>query len=251
MTKITCLFKYCKLRKYRELKSKYSDSLLDYKRLQDRFDSLEFYSRSNPNSSTFHSFSRTAETSTAPLPRARTPAPLTTSSSTSTLPRTSARLPSSSSYSSNGTGGLGLSSSRQSSVERDYSTPLPSYGGGSSSSSYRHSDRLSDLSSTIRSRQSSPLRSYETSAAYRTLNFTPSSYSLSSSSAGLPPAYDSYRTRREASTERSLANLRNRREASQERSYGRSGYSSLTSGLLKHRRSSFVDNSPSSFKYYY
>lgn len=205
----------------------------------------------------FHSFSRSSDTtpstSNPPLvPRARTPAPLTSGSNTSTLPRTSTRLPSSSSYSSNSA--LGLSTSRQSSVERDYSAPLPSYGGGSSASSYRLSDRLSDLSSTIRSRQSSPLRSYETSAAYRTLNFTPSSYSSSSSSAGLPPAYDSYRMRREASTERSLASLRNRREASQERAFSRgsTGYgASSSSALLKHRRSSFVDNSPSSFKYYY
>ena len=188
--------------------------------------------------------------------RARTPAP--SSSTSSSTPYRTTRLPSSSSaYSSILNGGGGGSGSRQSSVERElYTTPLPSYGGAGapSSSSYR----ISDLSSTVRSRQSSPLRSYETSAAYRTLNFGTGSGSSSyggygsgggyssSSISGLPPAYDSYRNRREASTERALSSLRNRREASQERSYRPS---TASSSYLKTRRSSFVDNTP--FKYYY
>jgi hypothetical protein len=236
---------------YRELKSKYSDSLLDYKRLQDRFDSLEFYSKTSTNSSLFHNLNRSSDSYTSssnPIPRARTPVSSTIGSST-TLPRTT-RLPSSSSSYLNGSssygggGGAALSSSRQSSrqssVERD-PVPLPSYHGATSygTSTYR----LADLSSTVRSRQSSPLRSYESSAYYgssRALN------SLPPVDTYRPTTYDSYsRSRREPSSERSLASLRQRREASQERAIRPS---TTSSALLKSRRFSFVDHSPS--KYY-
>ena len=63
----------------RELKTKYQDSLLDNKRLQDRIDSLEFYSKTNTNSAAFHNLNAATATTTTTASassRARTPAPL-------------------------------------------------------------------------------------------------------------------------------------------------------------------------------
>jgi hypothetical protein len=267
------------------LKTKYQESLLDNKRLQDRIDSLEFYSRNSLNSSAFHQLTLPSTTgSSTPTnsgsgssTRARTPAPI--------VPRSN-RLPSSShltssamsggggSSSASGGGGgystisgiipssvydkfeakyeasLRASPSRHSSVERLLSayvtTPLES----SSSSTYGGGGRDSDYNSSLRSRNSSPVRSYADSSYYSRPPINPS-YDSSSS----------YRSRREPSVEFNYVPPRNRRENSLERysgagsgtsrSSGIGSSSSSSSGIFnKGRRSSYTNSIPPLPKYY-
>lgn len=186
--------------------------------------------------------------------RGRTPAPPSTrqrlGSATSSISSSTASsginygstyTPSSSSsyYDSSSYRPASRPASRQSSVERSTgSANLDNYNSLINSSFFGSSHRLSDIanSSTVRSRNSSPSR-FDSDSKY-------SSYSSNRNLTSLPPhpTYDSYRSKRETSTERSL--LRNRREASQERSTPRPSASSV---LLKLRRSSYVDNGPSKY----
>jgi hypothetical protein len=190
------------------LKTKYQESLLDNKRLQDRIDSLEFYSKNSFNSSAFHNLTPTSHL-VANATRARTPAPLPPRSSTS-RPSTASSTNSSSSYtngntnsnSSNGGGSQSYydplyrpSSSRQSSVDRTfYNDPVIN----TTNSSY-----FNEFVNVIRSRASSP---------------TPSSSSrLSTLPPPTPNSIDPYRFRHEPSAELSYSRLRNMREGSQDR----------------------------------
>lgn len=227
----------------RELKTKYQDSLLDNKRLQDRIDSLEFYSKTNTNSNAFHNLNGTnggssasTMTSNSGSSRARTPAPMNRQ-----------RIQSSSALSNYGTGinygdssrssGISTpsiydsyrSSSRQGSVDRTLTEP-------SSMSSYS-SSAMSNPSTVRSSRQSSPVRTFE-----------PSERSFSST---LPPrpTYDYSRVREKSMVPSSASSvqLRSRRDSSQERMMRPPSVSSL----LKMRRSSFVDSANSSLSKYY
>lgn len=225
----------------RELKTKYQDSLLDNKRLQDRIDSLEFYSKTNTNSNAFHNLnggsSAGTMTSNSGSSRARTPAPMNRQ-----------RIQSSSALSNYGTGinygdssrssGISTpsiydsyrSSSRQGSVDRTLTEPSSSMGSYSSSA-------MSNPSTVRSSRQSSPVRTFE-----------PSERSFSST---LPPrpTYDYSRVREKSMVPSSASSvqLRNRRDSSQERMMRPPSVSSL----LKMRRSSFVDSANSSLSKYY
>ncbi|CAF1012917.1 unnamed protein product [Brachionus calyciflorus] len=237
-------------REFRELKTKYQDALLDNKRLSDRIDSLEFYAKTNNNSSAFHNLipsTYTTNSNSTSSTRARTPAPPSSrqrlSSTSSSLSSTnnsginygSTYTPSSSTtsyYEPSSYRSSSRPASRQSSVERTTSgsSNLDNYNSLVNSSFYGSTNRLSDIGSTsIRSRNSSPSR-FDSSSIYG------STRNIST----LPPhpTYD-FRNKRETSTERSL--LRNRREISQERS---TPTPRTTSSVLlnKLRRSSFVDN---------
>jgi len=244
------------------LKTKYQDSLLDNKRLQDRIDSLEFYTKNHSNSSAFHNLipssytspsstlSNSSTTTSITGTRGRTPAPIaprprlgSTSSyinsdlsSFSTMNNNlSSRFDSNSSASSSYN--YRPSVSRQTSVERSF---IPSLDSTSTYTSVYNSP-LGTSGTSMRSRNSSPDRwalssNPPTSPTVRNLSSLPPHPSFSS--------HDSYssssssRYKREPSTERSLRNMR--RETSQERY-------TLPPSVLKTRRSSFVDNVPSRF----
>lgn len=229
--------------------------MLDSKRLQDRIDSLEFYAKTNTNSSVFHSIpssyssssqssSNSGQNGSSSLSsRARTPAPVPQRPripATSISSALTASLTTSSPYSTSTTASSTTPSyydrlsssrpgSRQSSVERSLD---------SSSSFYNPGPRFSDISSppSIRSRNSSPSRSLYDSSGDRW-----SSSTLTRNLTSLPPVssslYDSYSSRfkREPSSDRFSSSSSSRPSAS--------------SSLLKFRRASFVDNHHSP-KYY-
>ena len=233
----------------RELKTKYQDSLLDNKRLQDRFDSLEFYAKTNTNSSVFHnlipstyypngsakSSSGDDNSSNGPAlslntSRSRTPAPALT-------PRPRIPVSASASLSSSSTSSTGNYSLNSSLPSGSYESSTPSYFNRSSSrqSSVERSTAAYPYEFTTRSRNSSPSRTFDMPSS-----LSSSDRGRSSVLAGLPPHptsfhYDSYslRNRREPSAER-FAQLRNRREASQERALR----PSASSSYLTNRRSS-------------
>lgn len=218
--------------------------MLENKRLSDRIDSLEFYAKTNNNSSAFHNLiPSTYANSNSSSTRGRTPAPPTSrprlGSGSSTLSSginygSAYTTPS---YDSSSYRSISRPQSRQSSVERTTSAS-DNYNSLINSSFYGSTHRLSDIgSNNVRSRNSSPSR-FESDKW--------SSYGSTRNISSLPPhpTYDSYsRSKRESSTERSI--LRNRRDVSQERSTPRPSTSSILSKL---RRSSFVDNGPT--KYY-
>ena len=251
--------------------------------MQDRFDSLEFYAKTNTNSSVFHNLipstyypsgnkSGTGDTNSNTVSsttgssgnnagatislntsRSRTPAPI--------APRP--RIPISSSSNLSSTNTLNSYTNGNTSLPSGSfdSTPSSQFNRSQSRQSsvernlsyptyenYSSTNRLSDYST--RSRNSSPSRSYETSS-YNSDRMS-SNGGRSTVLSSLPPHptsfhYDSYtlrsNARREPSVER-YAQLRNRREASQERAMR----PSVSSSYLTHRRSSFVDQGGS--KYY-
>ncbi len=247
--------------------------------MQDRFDSLEFYAKTNTNSSVFHNLipstyypngnksssgesnsnmnsagsttsSSTGATISLNTSRSRTPAPIP--------PRP--RIPTSSSSNLSSTN-VSLSNNYSNGINYGTNTNLPSGSFDSSpSSNYnRSSSRQSSVERNMsypafenfstRSRNSSPSR-FETSTY--TSDRTGANLGRSSILSSLPPHptsfhYDSYslrsNARREPSVER-FAQLRNRREASQERAMR----PSVSSSYLTNRRSSFVDHAGS--KYY-
>lgn len=220
--------------------------MLENKRLSDRIDSLEFYAKTNNNSSAFHNLipSTYLNSSSNSSTRGRTPAPPVSrprlGSGSSTISSSSGINYGSSygpSYEPSSYRSLSRPQSRQSSVERTTSS-ADNYSSLINSAFYGSTHRLSDIgSNSIRSRNSSPSRLDSDKW---------SSYGSTRNISSLPPhpSYDSYsRSKRESSTERSI--LRNRRDVSQERSTPRPSTSSILSKL---RRSSFVDNGPT--KYY-
>jgi hypothetical protein len=258
--------------KFRELKSKYQDALLDNKRLQDRFDSLEFYAKTNNNSSAFHNLipstyligsanlqnnqtnntqnnitTNTGYNST----RGRTPAPIaprqkiaTTTSNYNSTNNAYNTTTTPNSYYDSPFKSSSRPTSRQSSVERSvYPSSLANENFSSliNSTYSGSSHRLNDFgNSTIRSRNSSPSRNYDLNDRLSSIsNNYSSNWGSIRNLTSLPPhpSYESYtsRSRREPSTERSL---RAKREVSQDRSLR----SNPSSSLLKSRRSSFVDN---------
>ena len=193
------------------MKTKFQDSLLDNKRLQDRFDSLEFYTKTNTNSSVFHNLipstyypsgnkngdansnstgSPSSSSSTGTdrgatlslnTSRSRTPAPIAPRpripmSSSSTLSSAT-----SSSASSNGlnygmqnsTSGLNSSSYDRSSRQSSVErSPYSNFDNYSlGNTSYGSTHRLTDFST--RSRNASPIRT----------GFEPTTSSSSSTSA--------------------------------------------------------------------
>jgi hypothetical protein len=213
--------------------------LLESKRLQDRIDSLEFYAKTNTNSSVFHNLtpsysnsSSTSQNGSSLSSRARTPAPIAprpriassgsglsslppsySTPSTSTTP-TSYYSPMSASSYYDRLSAASRPTSRQSSIERTFGDPpsTPSF-------------RLSDLAANIRSRNSSPVRSLYESGL-------PDRWSTSSSASSAKPPSSPYE---------SAYNRLKQREASVEKSlYG--NRPTASSSLLKFRRSSFVDN---------
>jgi hypothetical protein len=222
----------------RELKTKYQDSLLDNKRLQDRIDSLEFYSKTNTNSNAFHNLNATNGNSSNPgssnsgSSRARTPAPMNRQriQSSSALSNYNNGINYGNSSSLSGISSPSIydsyrSSSRQGSIDRTLTEP----------SSYN--SNASNPSTVRSSRQSSPVRTFE-----------PSERTFSST---LPPrpTYDYTRTREKSMVPSSSSSvqLRNRRDSSQERLMR----PPTVSSLLKMRRSSFVDSANSSLSKYY
>ncbi len=146
------------------MKTKYQDTLLDNKRLQDRIDSLEFYAKTNTNSSVFHNLAPTTSVSSSlsgvgsnsassMSSRARTPAPTASRQ----------RLPSSSTtYSGNGGINYGTTSAATSpsaatgSNSASNSNPLSP----TTNSSFTYFDNYRPASRTG-SRQSSVERSFE------------------------------------------------------------------------------------------
>jgi hypothetical protein len=253
------------------MKTKWEDCLLDNKRLQDRFDSLEFYTKTNTNSSAFHNLNPATmqvaymlnnqnNGSSGSVSRGRTPAPSSSSSRSSYKPPLPSNLLLSTSNNATSTSTPTMSnlSSRHSSVERNL-PPSASFTNGDShspTSPLSNTNRIYDSSNyNLRSRQSSPIRStYDSSYTTPTSNYSNYGSSLLNRnySPALPSGYASMTPTSRSkyshfdfsplalSTDRSLSALRNRREASQERSY-RPPPGGPSSHLLKLRRASYVD----------
>ena len=155
------------------------------------------------------------------------------------------------------------SSSTRSTYEPSSSTTRSTYEPTTSSARSTYEPSSSSSRSTYEPSSSSSRSTYEPSSSSTRSTYEPSSstserWTSSRPSSTLPPQYpslyDGYatigRNRRETSTERASVQLRARREASQDRALG--SRPSISSTLLKLRRSSFVDNSSSSglSKYY-